>query len=99
MSTALIIDNIRWTIDVTLVEPSSDFLRDAYVFYKQFGLKFTPEKQKIIVKLKRYFLKRGLLHNSMSYYIYRAVIDEDAKSIKDILNYLKQNKINLSRFK
>ncbi|NIM46533.1 MAG: hypothetical protein GTN40_00005 [Candidatus Aenigmarchaeota archaeon] len=99
VSTALLIDDVRWTIDITLVEPSDDFLRDAYAFYVQFGSRFTPGKQAIIIKLKRYFLKRGMLHGSMSYYIYRAVIDKNARNVKDIFDYLKQNKVNLSRFK
>lgn len=93
------LDGIKWTIDITLSDKRGDYLCDSYAFYKDFSDKFTPERILVIKKIKEYFWKRDMLRNSMSYYIYRAVIDHDAKNVHDIFDYLKENKINISRFK
>jgi hypothetical protein len=88
----------EWAIDISLTEPQNDYLNDAYAFYKEFYDKFNETNRKIIIKLKKYFLKKKMLWNGMSYYIYRAVIEESAIKPEDIFNYLKENNINISRF-
>ncbi len=87
-----------WSIDITLTQKGESYLTDSYQFYLDYKEKFTPEIVRIILPLKEYFLKKRMLRNSMSYYIYRAVIDEDATTVTDIYDYLKKNKIYLGRF-
>jgi hypothetical protein len=88
-----------WTVDVSITVPQDNYLNDAYAFYKVFSDKFNEVNRKTTVSLKKYFLKRKMLWNGMSYYIYRAVLDEDCKNPEDIFGYLKKNNINISRFK
>jgi hypothetical protein len=88
-----------WSIDVTLTQPGGDYLTDSYKFVQDFKDKFTPEKIKTIKNIKKYFYKKEMSRNSMSYYIYRAVLDENIKNVKEMYDYLKRNKINIGRFK
>lgn len=99
VSFAFIEKDLRWTLDITQTQPNEDYLKDAYKFYKEFHQKFNDKNIKTIIRLKKYFLKKNMLHHSMSYYIYRAVTDSSAESIEDIYNYLKENKINIRKFK
>ncbi len=89
----------EWSIDITLSDKTGDYLTDSYQFYLDFHEKFTPEVVARIIPLKEHFYQKGMLRNSMSYFIYRAVIDEGATSVNDIYDYLERNKIYLGRFK
>jgi hypothetical protein len=89
----------KWSIDVTLTEKSGDYLTDSYQFLLDFKDNFTKQKIAQILPLKKYFYKKGMLKNSMSYYIYRAVIDENVSTVNEMYDYLKRNKINIGRFK
>jgi hypothetical protein len=92
--------NTVWSVDISIARKEDNtYIDDAYIFFMHFSPKFTPEKRKIIVKLKQAFYKKNMLWNGMSYYIYRAVLDNNAKTVKDIFDYLSENKINISRFK
>ncbi len=81
------VEDATWTIDVTLTEPNNDYLRDAYKFYTDFSTKLNEDNRKTIMLLKEYFLKQNKLKYSMAYYIYRAVIDENAKTPQEIIKY------------
>lgn len=92
-------DGVRWTIDITQTLPNTDYLKDAYRFYVDYKDKLTPENQKTILKLKQYFFDKEMLHHSMSFYIYTAVLDHHAKTVSDIYDYLKEHKVYLGKFK
>ena len=89
----------EWSIDITLSEKGGDYLTDSYQFFLDFGDKFTPEVVNTILPIKKYFHDKRMLRNSMSYYIYRAVIDEGATKVADIYDYLTKNNVYLGRFK
>jgi len=88
-----------WTIDVVQTTPSTVYLKDAYRFFLDYHNKFTDQKRRIIRTLKEYFLSKNMLHHSLSYYIYLAVIDEGAKTVDDIYSYLDRMEVDLKRFK
>jgi len=92
-------EGTTWSIDITFTEKGGDYLTDSYQFYLDFHDKFTPEVIKTIVRLKEYFYNKKMLRNSMSYYIYRAVIDDKAKTVTDIYDYLARNNVYLGKFK
>jgi hypothetical protein len=89
----------EWSIDITLSEKGGDYLSDSYQFYLDFKDKFTPGTVDTIIPIKEYFYSKRMLRNSMSYYIYRAVIDEGATKVADIYDYLIKNNIYLGKFK
>ncbi len=99
ISFATVIDGTRWTIDITQTVPSEDYLKDAYTFLLEYKDRLTTTNTRTIRSLKKYFLNRRMLHNSMSYYIYRAVLDYNIKNTKEMFGYLKDNNINIGRFK
>lgn len=99
LSFSYVENNLRWTIDITQTTKSSDYLSDAYCFYLDYHQRFTPEKIEIIKNLKSYFLNQGMLHKSMSFFIYQAVIDENAITVDDIYKYLDKINIKTKRFK
>lgn len=86
-------EGTEWSIDITLTAKGGDYLTDSYQFFLDYHERFTPTIIKTVVRLKKYFYNKKMLRNSMSYYIYRAVIDENAKTITDIYDYLKRNKV------
>ena len=93
------VDEIRWTIDITQTVPSKDYLKDAYRFYLDYQDQFTDQKTKTIRELKKHFLDLDMLHHSMSFYIYQAVLEKEAISPDDVLAFIKSNQINIKRFK
>jgi hypothetical protein len=81
-----------WTIDITQTEPNDNYLKDAYRFLLDYQGKLTNETTNTILKLKQYFLEKGKLQNSMSYYIYRSVLDDEAKTPENVLAYIESYK-------
>ncbi|MFX1250592.1 MAG: hypothetical protein ACFFCZ_03170 [Promethearchaeota archaeon] len=53
----------------------------------------TPEHRKIILKIKDYFYKKGLLRDGLSTRIYRAVLEEKIRTIDDFEVYLSQTNL------
>ena len=98
IQTEYYINGQRWTIDITTTQKGKNPKLDSVLFLKELKSKLNNNKKEVIIKLKRYFFKMGLLHNGMSYYIYRAVIDYGAKSEKEVLKYLRKNKLKMSQF-
>ncbi len=94
-----VFEDTTWNIDITQTTPSDNYLQDAYRFYLKYIKLFTPQKTKTIRDLKTDFYKINMLHHSLSYYIYLAVLENKAKDKNDILRYLKDHNIDLKRFK
>ncbi len=91
-------EDTLWSIDITLTKKGGNYLTDSYRFCLDYKDKFTPKIIKTILPIKKYFYKKNMLRNSMSYYIYRAVIDEGATSVTNVYDYLQKNQIYLGKF-
>jgi hypothetical protein len=88
-----------WTIDISITEPQEEYIDDAYEFLKNYYDKINDNNRPVIIRLKQFFLKKDMLWNGMSYYIYRTVLDNGGKTARDVFDYLKEKNINISRFK
>lgn len=83
----------RWTLDITLTQKeNSSYLQDAYKFYLDYKDKLTEENTIIIRDIKSKYKEKGLLRNSISFYIYNAVLDENIRTTDEFERYLKKHK-------
>lgn len=98
ISTAFNYGGKRWIIDITLTKPSDDYLSDSYKFLVDYKSKLDDLKRKTIIELKKNFFDRGLLHKGMTYYIYRAALDENISDAEGVENYLSKNGLSVNNF-
>jgi hypothetical protein len=99
VSTEYFLKGQRWTIDITFAKKGKNVERDSFLFLQELKDKLNSKNRKIIIALKRVFKEKGLLHNQMSYYIYRGVLDGGVKNEKEMLNYLRKNKLSIKQFR
>jgi hypothetical protein len=92
VTTKFIFNDIYWTLDVSVTERKPDYLNNAYKFYQVYGKKINNKNRETIIRLKKHFLKEGKLKDSMSYYIYRSVIDGQAKRPAEVIRYKNKEK-------
>lgn len=79
----------RWTLDITLTQNDDrPYLQDAYKFYLDYKDKLTDENTATIREIKSGFKEKGLLKNSLSFYIYKAVLDDGIKTAAEFEQYL-----------
>ncbi|MFX0065950.1 MAG: hypothetical protein ACFFC7_27610 [Candidatus Hermodarchaeota archaeon] len=78
----------NWSIDIWITN-KSETTGFEFVNYLQNHL--TPEHRTIMLKIKNYFHRKGLLRNGLSSKIYKAVVEEKVQTIDDFEVYLSQN--------
>jgi len=94
VTTKFIFNDINWTLDVSVAERKPDYLNNAYKFYQVYGERINNKNRETIIKLKKHFLEEEKLKDSMSYYIYRAVIDDQAKRPEEVIRYKNKEEKN-----
>ncbi len=93
LSINLIDNGINWDIHITFTNKNGDYLTDSYKFLVDYQDRLTDDDREVIKRLKQHYLRINALKNSISYYIYRAVLDEGISSLSDFEKYLKDNNL------
>jgi len=86
--------NISWKIDIWALEPES--LKENIKFTKNIKNKLTPELKELIIKWKYELMgDDDRVPQFGSYYLYKAILDENLRNKEEILAYLRYNNLVL----
>lgn len=83
-----------WDIDITITQPSTNYLKDSYQFYLDYHPKVTPERLELIMKFKEKFAHNKISGDNSSYYIYLGVLDKGISTCADMEKFLNRMKGN-----
>jgi hypothetical protein len=85
-------EGVVWDFDITLTQPSQNYLKDSYQFFLDFAPKLTPEKLALIMDFKQSFTDNKISGDNSSYYIYRGVLEDHVTTEADMSDYLEKMK-------
>lgn len=86
-------NNTDWDVDITLTQPSKDYVRDSYHFYQDYFPKLTDEKRELIIKFKKEFGNLKISGDNPAFYIYNGVLNENVATSQEMLTYLNKKRI------
>lgn len=80
--------DVVWDLDITLTQPSTDYIRDSYRFFQDYSPKMTDEKRNLIIKFKQDFTAEKIAGDNPAYYIYLGVLEKGITTDADMRKYL-----------